>query len=60
MAQNPTHHPAPNESAAVLVAELARQRRLTNKLSFEVGDLREVHITSPVDLVALALAAARA
>lgn len=58
MAQNATHHPAPNLSAAVLVAELARQRRLTNALSFEVEDLREVHISGPVDLVALARAAA--
>lgn len=60
MTQNPTHHPAPNLSAAILVAELARQRRLTTALSFEVSDLREVHITGPVDLVVLALAAARA
>jgi hypothetical protein len=52
--------PAPNQSAAILVAELARQRRLTNKLSFEVDDLREVHITGLVDLVALAMAAVRA
>jgi hypothetical protein len=60
MAHNPTHRPAPNLSAAVLVAELARQRRLTNTLSFEVEDLRHVVITGSVDLLALAMAAARA
>jgi hypothetical protein len=56
MSQHPTRT-APNLAACDLIAELARQRRLTDKLSFEVTDLREVIITGPVDLVALARAA---
>jgi hypothetical protein len=60
MAQDPTQHPAPNYSAAVLVAELARQRRDKGALGpcFDVIDLRHVVISGPVDLVALAEAAA--
>jgi hypothetical protein len=54
MSQHPNHAPLPNAAASVLAAELARQRRLTNTLSFEVTDLRHVVISGPVDLVALA------
>jgi hypothetical protein len=57
MAQNPTHPPL-NLHASDLIAELKRQRLATDKLSFEVQDLRHVVIAGPVDLIALAQVAA--
>jgi hypothetical protein len=62
MAQNPTHHPAPNQSAAVLVAELARQRRARGAIGsdLDVLGLRNVVVHGTIDLVALARAAGMA